>query len=120
MSVFDRSVLTNLSLPKSNVCKITPARITSLSWHPSAENLIVAAGDKYGNFGLWNIKVCILSYLMISVLITRYSQESEALLFFSIPIPIYRQKRGKNSPFFTFVNRLKVLGLSKNQKKNYD
>lgn len=37
------------------VAKVTPDRIYSVAPHPSKNNLIVAAGDKNGYLGLWNV-----------------------------------------------------------------
>ena len=37
------------------VAKVTPDRIYSVAPHPSKNNLIVAAGDKQGYLGLWNV-----------------------------------------------------------------
>lgn len=46
-----------MTLNEFNVCKVVPARITSAAWYPSKEDLVVAAGDKFGNLGLWKIQV---------------------------------------------------------------
>jgi WD40 repeat protein len=37
------------------VAKVTPERIYSVACHPSRDSLIVGAGDKLGNVGLWNV-----------------------------------------------------------------
>lgn len=47
----------------SNIAKVTPARITAMAWHPAAENLIFAAGDKYGNLGIWKVVIYIFIFL---------------------------------------------------------
>merc|ERR1719433_378278 len=48
--------LKNLSLPVENVAKVVPNRIFSLAVHPSTEKLLVAAGGKWGNVGLWDVR----------------------------------------------------------------
>ena len=42
---------------EEDVAKVTPDRIYSIACHPSTNtnNLIVCAGDKRGNLGLWNV-----------------------------------------------------------------
>ena len=39
----------SLSVADSDVAKVVPERIFSLAFHPSAQKLLVAAGDKWGN-----------------------------------------------------------------------
>ena len=39
-----------------NVAKVVPNRIFSLAVHPSTEKLLVAAGGKWGNVGLWDVR----------------------------------------------------------------
>ena len=38
-----------------DVAKVVPDRIYSVACHPSSEHLLVAAGDKKGFLGLWNV-----------------------------------------------------------------
>mmetsp|Transcript_20354 Transcript_20354/g.26409 ORF Transcript_20354/g.26409 Transcript_20354/m.26409 type:complete len:484 (+) Transcript_20354:141-1592(+) len=38
----------------TGVLKLTPERIYSLDLSPASPNVVLAAGDKIGNFGLWN------------------------------------------------------------------
>jgi len=45
----------NLSLSEEGVAKVTPGRIFSMAVNPSPINLVVAAGDKWGAIGLWDI-----------------------------------------------------------------
>jgi WD40 repeat protein len=45
----------NLKLKDEDVAKLTEHRGTSLFVHPSETSIIVAAGDKSGNFGLWDL-----------------------------------------------------------------
>jgi hypothetical protein len=44
-----------LSVQDTDVAKVCPERIYSVSVHPAKDTLIVAAGDKVGNIGLWNV-----------------------------------------------------------------
>jgi len=44
-----------LKLPAENVAKVVPNRIFSLAIHASTEKLLVAAGGKWGNVGLWDV-----------------------------------------------------------------
>ncbi len=43
------------TVTENDVAKVTENRITSVYIHPSEEKLIVAAGDKQGYFGLWDV-----------------------------------------------------------------
>eukprot|EP00605_Chrysophyceae_sp_TOSAG23-4_P001856 GSChrysophyteH1.ASY1.ANO1.2048.1 assembled CDS len=45
----------NLKCVESDVAKVTESRITSVWVHPSRERLLVAAGDKQGHFGIWDV-----------------------------------------------------------------
>jgi len=45
-----------LQLPPENVAKVVPNRIFSLAVHPSTDKLLVAAGGKWGNVGIWDVK----------------------------------------------------------------
>mmetsp|Transcript_19703 Transcript_19703/g.29423 ORF Transcript_19703/g.29423 Transcript_19703/m.29423 type:complete len:589 (-) Transcript_19703:262-2028(-) len=47
--------LSSLEVNSAGVEKITKERIYSLAVHPSTSNIIVAAGDKAGNLGLWKL-----------------------------------------------------------------
>ena len=47
--------LKNLRLPSENVAKVVPNRIFSLAVHPTTEKVLVAAGGKWGNVGLWDV-----------------------------------------------------------------
>jgi len=44
-----------LKVREEDVAKLTEHRGTSLWFHPSAASIIVAAGDKAGNFALWDL-----------------------------------------------------------------
>ena len=47
------------------MAKVTPDRIFSLAIHPSAhESPLIAAGDKSGHVGLWNVVGARLATLM--------------------------------------------------------
>eukprot|EP01035_Chromulina_nebulosa_P017693 gene17693-23283_t len=60
-----RGVTTNKSKAKfvlptrrsdeNDIAKVTEARVTSVFCHPSSNKLIVAAGDKAGFLGLWDV-----------------------------------------------------------------
>ena len=39
---------------EESVCKVVPERIYGLAVHPRSSAILVAAGDKVGNLGLWN------------------------------------------------------------------
>ncbi|KAM5171015.1 WD repeat-containing protein 76 [Mantella aurantiaca] len=45
-----------MKLRAEDVAKVVPGRILSVAIHPSERQLLVAAGDKYGNVGLWNLE----------------------------------------------------------------
>ena len=47
--------ISKLRLTDTHVCKVTKHRIFSLVVHPSVSHLLVAAGDKWGGVGLWNV-----------------------------------------------------------------
>ena len=49
-------ILSNLSVDEEHgVRKVTPERIYSLALMPSSASVVVAAGDKKGNVGIWNV-----------------------------------------------------------------
>ncbi|XP_051983338.1 WD repeat-containing protein 76-like [Xyrauchen texanus] len=50
-----QEVLQKMSLDNSCVAKVVKERIFSAVFHPSSSNLFMAAGDKFGNLGLWNM-----------------------------------------------------------------
>ncbi|XP_074091373.1 WD repeat-containing protein 76 isoform X2 [Macrotis lagotis] len=47
--------LTDMIITEDDVCKITKARICSMAIHPSETRTLVAAGDKLGQVGLWDL-----------------------------------------------------------------
>jgi len=49
------SHMNNLSTGEDLVAKVTEQRIVSTFVHPSTSKLLVAAGDKTGNFGIWDV-----------------------------------------------------------------
>lgn len=51
-----RNKVEQLSVDDGNfVAKVTPDRIYSVAAHPSTQTLVVAAGDKQGYVGMWNV-----------------------------------------------------------------
>ncbi|XP_051552883.1 WD repeat-containing protein 76-like isoform X2 [Myxocyprinus asiaticus] len=50
-----QEVLQKMSLDDSCVAKVVKGRIFSAVFHPSSSNLFMAAGDKFGHLGLWNM-----------------------------------------------------------------
>ena len=45
-----------MTISDEHVCKVTPSRIFSLAIHPSGDQSpLIAAGDKNGFVGLWNV-----------------------------------------------------------------
>ena len=52
-----------MTISDEHVCKVTPSRIFSLAIHPSGDQSpLIAAGDKNGFVGLWNV-VCRFNFL---------------------------------------------------------
>ncbi|NXM92702.1 WDR76 protein, partial [Oenanthe oenanthe] len=47
--------LSSMVLSEENVRKVVKARVCSLAIHPSQSTILVAAGDKLGHVGLWNV-----------------------------------------------------------------
>ncbi|NXQ32013.1 WDR76 protein, partial [Alaudala cheleensis] len=47
--------LSSMVLSQENVRKVVKARVCSLAIHPSESTILVAAGDKLGHVGLWNV-----------------------------------------------------------------
>ncbi|XP_028926319.1 WD repeat-containing protein 76 isoform X2 [Ornithorhynchus anatinus] len=47
--------LSGMAISKETVCKVTKDRIFSLAVHPSESRLLVAAGDRQGQVGLWDL-----------------------------------------------------------------
>lgn len=57
------SALKNLRLTEEHVAKVVKDRIFSAAFHPSVSSLLVAAGDKWGKVGLWNL----VSFILLTV-----------------------------------------------------
>ncbi|XP_066503991.1 WD repeat-containing protein 76 isoform X2 [Hoplias malabaricus] len=49
------SVLQKMSIDANAVVKVVKGRIFSAAFHPCSSSLLMAAGDKYGHLGLWNL-----------------------------------------------------------------
>ncbi|CAN9506717.1 unnamed protein product [Ophioblennius macclurei] len=49
------SALKNMRITPANVAKVVKNRIFSAAFHPCTSSLLVAAGDKWGQVGLWNL-----------------------------------------------------------------
>ncbi|NWH60557.1 WDR76 protein, partial [Geococcyx californianus] len=47
--------LNRMVLSEENVKKMVKSRVSSMAVHPSENILLVAAGDKFGQIGLWNV-----------------------------------------------------------------
>ncbi|XP_014743284.1 PREDICTED: WD repeat-containing protein 76 [Sturnus vulgaris] len=47
--------LSSMVLSEENVRKVVKARVCSMAIHPSQSTILVAAGDKLGHLGLWNV-----------------------------------------------------------------
>ncbi|NXL36575.1 WDR76 protein, partial [Glaucidium brasilianum] len=52
---FGQDMLTSMVLSEENVRKVVKYRVCSMAIHPSESVLLVAAGDKSGQIGLWNV-----------------------------------------------------------------
>lgn len=46
----------NLTMSAENFAKVMPFRIFSLAIHPTESKLLVAAGDKWGSIGFWDVQ----------------------------------------------------------------
>ncbi|XP_029948286.1 WD repeat-containing protein 76 [Salarias fasciatus] len=49
------SALKNMRITEAQVAKVVKHRIFSAAFHPCTSSLLVAAGDKWGQIGLWNL-----------------------------------------------------------------
>ncbi|XP_032556466.1 WD repeat-containing protein 76 [Chiroxiphia lanceolata] len=47
--------LSSMVLSEENVKKVVKSRVCSMAIHPSESTILVAAGDKWGHLGLWNV-----------------------------------------------------------------
>ncbi|XP_061671177.1 WD repeat-containing protein 76 isoform X2 [Syngnathoides biaculeatus] len=47
--------LKNMTISEDRVAKVVKGRIFSAAFHPAPARLLMAAGDKYGNVGLWSV-----------------------------------------------------------------
>ncbi|NWH84638.1 WDR76 protein, partial [Aegithalos caudatus] len=47
--------LSSMVLREENIRKVVKSRVCSMAIHPSESTILVAAGDKWGNIGLWNV-----------------------------------------------------------------
>ncbi|NXY21321.1 WDR76 protein, partial [Atrichornis clamosus] len=50
-----RESLSSMVLSEENIRKVVKARVCSMAIHPSESTILVAAGDKWGRIGLWNV-----------------------------------------------------------------
>lgn len=50
-----RSTLKNMKITEDRVAKVVKNRIFSAAFHPCTSSLLMAAGDKWGQVGLWNL-----------------------------------------------------------------
>ncbi|XP_009948217.1 PREDICTED: WD repeat-containing protein 76, partial [Leptosomus discolor] len=50
--------LNSMVLSEDNVRKVVKFRVCSMAIHPSESTILVAAGDKSGQIGLWNVVSC--------------------------------------------------------------
>lgn len=53
--VGDSLELDSLSLDSENIARLVPGRITNVTFFPSSSVRMIAAGNKYGNIGFWNM-----------------------------------------------------------------
>ncbi|NWT01890.1 WDR76 protein, partial [Mionectes macconnelli] len=47
--------LSSMVLSEENIRKVVKSRVCSVAIHPSESTILVAAGDKWGHVGLWNV-----------------------------------------------------------------
>ncbi|XP_038003222.1 WD repeat-containing protein 76 isoform X2 [Motacilla alba alba] len=47
--------LSSMVLKEENIRKVVKSRVCSMAIHPSESTVLVAAGDKFGHVGLWNV-----------------------------------------------------------------
>uniref|UniRef100_A0A8C3D8Q4 WD repeat-containing protein 76 n=1 Tax=Corvus moneduloides TaxID=1196302 RepID=A0A8C3D8Q4_CORMO len=47
--------LSSMVLSEENIRKVVKTRVCSMAIHPSESTILVAAGDKWGHVGLWNV-----------------------------------------------------------------
>ncbi|NXO87470.1 WDR76 protein, partial [Sitta europaea] len=50
-----RESLSSMVLSEENIRKVVKGRVCSMAIHPSQSTILVAAGDKWGHVGLWNV-----------------------------------------------------------------
>lgn len=50
--------LNSMVLSEDNIKKVVKYRVCSMAIHPSESIIFVAAGDKSGQIGLWNVVSC--------------------------------------------------------------
>ncbi|NXD30542.1 WDR76 protein, partial [Spelaeornis formosus] len=50
-----QETLSSMMLSEENIRKVVKARVCSMAIHPSKSTILVAAGDKFGHVGLWNV-----------------------------------------------------------------
>lgn len=55
-SVEYAKALSRLSVAEDEVAKVTESRITSVWIHPATDKLLIGAGDKGGNLGIWDVR----------------------------------------------------------------
>ncbi|XP_041320941.1 WD repeat-containing protein 76 isoform X2 [Pyrgilauda ruficollis] len=50
-----QEILGSMVLREENIRKVVKSRVCSMAIHPSESTILVAAGDKFGHVGLWNV-----------------------------------------------------------------
>lgn len=55
------SALKTLKIREDDVVKVVKDRVFSAAFHPCSSSLLLAAGDKWGKVGLWNMVSCTFS-----------------------------------------------------------
>lgn len=48
-------LISGLSVTPEGVAKVVKSRIYSLAWHPNTSKMLLAAGDRDGNIGFWDV-----------------------------------------------------------------
>ena len=51
-----RKRISKLSVTEEEVAKMTESRVTSVWIHPATDKVLVGAGDKAGNLGIWDVR----------------------------------------------------------------
>lgn len=71
--------LNSMVLSEDNIKKVVKYRVCSMAIHPSESIIFVAAGDKSGQIGLWNVVSCECALHLAALSVAGWVQRGQSL-----------------------------------------